>query len=179
MPVHADPIASLTSWPVELVVAGREYTLPAKPATDWLIALIEDFGSFVQLIDMLTIEEKAEIELAVIEGQVEDGELERVFRDAAEAVAGRPWWVVINYLNLLQGAWPRFHGRILSSGLDPSTISLGAYLDAAHYAFIEGREDSAIQKITNFLETPPPGFSIELDEESEGETFLAMLNQGR
>lgn len=179
MPVHADPIASLTTWPVELVIAGHQYTLPAKPAADWLIALIDDFGSFAQLIDMLTVEEKAAIEQALIDGQIEEGELEQAFRDAVEAVAGRPWWVVLNYLNLLLGAWPRFHGRILSAGLDPCQVSLGAYLDVAHFSFIDGREESAVQKITNFLETPPSGFSIELDEESEGETFLAMLNQGR
>lgn len=179
MPVPVDPLASLTTWPVEFFLNGQEYTIPAQPAANWLIALLEDYGMFTPIIEMMTVEEKAAIEQALIDGKIGDGELEQVFRDAAEAVAGRPWWVVLNYLNLLQGAWARFHGRILLSGLNPEMVSLGAYLDAAHFSFIEGKDESSIQKINNFLETPPTGITIELDDEAEGETFLAMLNQGR
>lgn len=179
MPVHADPIASLTTWPVEFFLAGQEYVIPARPAADWLIALLDDYGSFTQVIEMLDVEEKAQIEQAVIDGKVEDGELEQIFRDAVEAASGRSWWVVINYLNLLQGAWSRFHGRILMAGLNPEEVSLGAYLDAAHFSFIDGKDESGVQRINNFLETPPPGVKVELDDEAEGQTFLAMLNQGR
>jgi len=179
VPVNDDPIASLTAWPINLNIGGRQYTIPAEPASTWLLALLDEFGSFEAVIEMFSVADKAQIEQDVIDGTLDEQDKTKAFRDAVEIAAGRPWWVVVNYLNLLRGFWARFHGRILISGLNPEQVSLGAYLDAAHYAFIENRDEQAAQKILNFLETPPPGLEIELDEDVEGDTFLAMLNQSR
>lgn len=178
MPVETDPLASLASWPVEFKLDGWAYSIAPQPATTWLIAILEEFGSFAPVIELLSESDRARIEQAVIDEQISEQELEEVFRDVVEAVAGRPWWVVLNYLNLIRSFWARFHGRILF-GLNPELVPLGAYLDAAHYVFIEGRDEQTVQKIINFLETPPPGLLIELDQESEGDTFLAMMNQTR
>lgn len=179
MPVATDPLASLTSWPVDFALAGRHYTIPGQSAAQWLMVLLEEFGSFEPVIELLPVEHKAQIEQDIIDGAIDHQEKEQTFRDVVEVVAGRPWWVVLNYLNLISSFWSRFHGRILLSGLDVEKVPLGAYLDAAHFAFIENRDEQSIQKIINFLETPPAGFDIELDEQSEGDTFLAMMNQAR
>lgn len=178
MPVRSDPLASLASWPVDIYLGGNTYEIPPLPAATWLRALLEDFGSLEPVIELFSIPAKAEIEQAIIEGELETEELRDALRDAIEVVAGRPWWVVLNYLNILSGFWTRFHGRILF-GLDPERVSFGAYLDAAHYAFIENGDAAAVQKVNNFLESPPPGVTIELDEDAESDTFLAMLNQQR
>jgi hypothetical protein len=179
VPVKTDPIASLTAWPVDVAIGGKVYVVPPLPAAQWMILLLDEFGSFDTVIEVLSVTDRAEIEQGVIDGTVDDKDMEQAFRDVVEVAAGRPWWVVLNYLNLIQGFWSRFHGRILLSGLDPERVSFGAYLDAAHYSFIEGRDEQGIQKIINFLETPPPGYEIELDQETESETFLAMMNQQR
>ena len=179
MPVVTDPLASLTTWPVNFSLGGRNYTIPGLPASVWLMVLLEEFGTFEQVVELLPMQSKAQIEQDIIDGAIDHQEKEQTFRDAVEVVAGRPWWVVLNYLNLISSFWSRFHGRILLSGLDVEKVPLGAYLDAAHFAFIEGRDEQNTQKIINFLETPPPGFDIELDEQSEGDTFLAMMNQSR
>lgn len=179
MPVVVDPLASLTTWPIEFFLGGRQYTIPAMPAADWLVAILDELGSFEAVVELLPVSDKAELEQAIIDGKVAEQAKEETFRDAVEAVAGRPWWVVINYGNLLRTFWGRFHGRLLLSGLDPQRVSLGAYLDAFYASLIEGRDEQARQKIDNYLETPPMGMEIELDEESESDTFLAMMNQAR
>lgn len=179
MPVAVDPLASLTTWPVEFFLGGRQYTIPPHPAARWLVAILDELGSFEAVVELLPVPDKAELEQAIIDGVIEEQVKEETFRDAVEAVAGRPWWMVINYGNLLRTFWGRFHGRLLLSGLDPERVSLGAYLDAFYASLVEGKDEQVTQKINNFLETPPMGFEVELDEESEGDTFLAMMNQGR
>lgn len=179
MPPEIDPLASLTTWPIEFVLGDHLYVIEPQPATGWLLRLLDELGSFESIIELLPIRDKAQIEQDIIDEIVTDGDVEQTFRDAVEAVAGRPWWMVLNYLSLAKSFWSRFHGRALMSGLDPAKVSLGAYLDALYFAFIEGRENEALQKINNFLETPPAGLGIELDEEAEGDTFLAMMNQAR
>lgn len=179
MPDLADPLASLEPCGIDVSLGGLIYTIPPVPASKWLSALFDDFGSFSGVIELLTVADRAAIEQQIIDGTIAAEDMEAVFHDAVEVASGRTWWVVINYMNLARGFWARFHGRVLASGMNPDKVSFGAYLDAIHFAFIEGREEQGIQKITNFLETPPPGVKIDLDEDSEGETFLAMLNGSR
>jgi hypothetical protein len=179
VPAHADPLASLGPCPIDVAVGGKYYTIPAEPASRWLAILLDDFGTFASIIDLLSVPEKADIEQDIIDEKIEPGDLERAFQDAVEVASGRVWWVVLNYLSLAQGFWARFHGRILTSGMNIEQVSLGAYLDAMHYTFIEGRDEQALQKILNFLDTPPPGVKIDLDEDVEGQTFLSMLNSSR
>lgn len=179
MPASADPLASLTLWPVDVVIGGKVYSIPPTVASGWLLALYEEFGTFDTIIELLPIGQKSELEQDVIDDKITYQEREEAFRDAVEVVAGRPWWQVLNYLNLIRGHWARFHGRLLMSGLDPDRVSLGAYLDAAHYSFIANLDEQQAQKIQNFLDTPPPGVEIEIDQDAEGQTFLSMLNSQR
>lgn len=179
MPGRVDPTSSLASWQIDIAIGTHLYSIAPHPASDWLIALLDDFGSFDAVIELLSVKDRAAIEQDVIDGKVDITEKTKAFQEAVEVAGGRPWWQIINYLNLARGFWGRFHGRVLAAGLTPDTVSFAAYLDALYFAFIENRDEQATQKIINFLETPPPGLEVELDEDVEGDTFLAMLNQQR
>lgn len=179
MPVAHDPIASLEAWPIEFTLGGKDYTIPPQPAARWLAVMLEEVGQFEAVVELLSLDQKAQLEQDLIDEVFTHQEKEETFRDVVEAVAGRPWWMVLNYVVLAKAFWARFHGRVLMSGLDINRAPFGAYLDALHYAFIEGRDEQSLQKITNYLETPPAGMAVELDEQTEGDTFLAMMNQSR
>lgn len=172
-----DPSASFRCEPVTLTLdkAGSLH-IPALPAADWLAALFEEFGSLEPIRDLLDEPSRERMDEAIMEGTTDWNEITGAFMDALTATAGRPWWQVFLQLNLMRSQWGRFHGRIVLSGLDVERVPLAAYLDAGMHALLEGKDDVSQQKIRNYLDTPPAGIKIELDEDEESATFLALMN---
>lgn len=173
----ADPSASLRCEPVTLILdKGGSLHIPALPAADWLAALFEEFGSLEPLRNLLDEPSRDRLDEAIMDGLTDWNEMTGAFMDAVTATGGRPWWQVFLLLNLLRSQWSKFHGRIVLSGLDLERVPLAAYLDAALAVLLDGKDEGSQQKVLNYLETPPTGIKIELDEEEESNTFLALMN---
>src|SRR5574341_1234389 len=87
-----DPAASLSLFPVEFTLAGKDYELPGVGARWWLeMLLANDIGMIVaaEPEGLLSVQEAAEIDLALIDGTVEMEEFRAVLYDVLSAVAGR------------------------------------------------------------------------------------------
>lgn len=173
-----DPIASLKLWPVKLVTPVGTFHIPALPATDWLHVLFEEWGSFGRMADLLRYADRVRLEDAILEEKLLEEDLYNLFTDALTVAAGRPWWQALILLGLAKGDWSKIHGRVLD-GFDPTKASLSAYLDRVYFAIVEHAEPKGRQRIDSYIETPPAGVKIELDEDQESASFLAMLNQPR
>ena len=178
--VAVDPLASLASRDIWVTLDGHEYRLPAKPAIDWLEVILTG-DSYGILPGWLDVEDQQKIFDAMWADRINDVELEQATQDALTAAAGRPWWWAAQLVLVCAAtnkSWSTLHGRVVLAGVDPGVVPLGAYIDALYAACLEGfgSNQEARQKFDVHMDTPPP--SVGLDEESEGEAFMALLNGG-
>jgi hypothetical protein len=176
--VVVDPVASLRLWPVNIVTPAGTFSIPALPATDWLYVLFDDWGNLNRLADLLRYPDRVRLEDAIFDEHLTHEDLFAAFTEALAVAGGRPWWQTFLLLGLAKGDWSKVHGRVLE-GFDPGKVSLSAYLDRVYFALVEHADPKGRQRVDSYLETPPVGLKIELDEEKESNAFLAMLNQGR
>lgn len=172
--VDADPVASLGWVDITVDLLGRSWTIPAMPAAGWLKILWErpfDPDSiFPDLADAV-----AEVEEAILYGQLASDEPTRVACEILEEASGYRWWFTVQLAMAVRAAWPRVGGTLILAGVDPARISLGAWLSAAYACCLDLMDPKKVTQFVNQLNTPPAGFEVELDEERESAAFMAMM----
>jgi hypothetical protein len=89
-----DPLASLGLWGVDVLVADHVFSIPPRPARDWIEAILTDDLSVLFAPD----------DQWVLDDLVADGEddvLRSAFRAALVEISGRPWYVAARLVGLL------------------------------------------------------------------------------
>lgn len=177
-----DPTSSLRPFELVVTLGGRDYTVRAAYADEWLTVLLPEEG--VDLSDiipgMLAEADQDRFNEAVWEGMIPDGEIEDVSLEVLKEVSGRDWWWVLHLLWSATGAWMIVYGRMVSQGIDPTRIPLGAFLDAMYLMCIQNMDKEQRSEFDRMLEKPPPGVEFEeaVDVDAESASFLNMMNQG-
>lgn len=175
MSVAVDPTASLRSWPLSVTVAGRDYQLQALTGMQWLEILLEDpIDLSLILPGLLSGDEEEELEDAMLEGRLTEGEIRDSCWEIVGAVAGRDWWWAMNLIQSVAAAWMVIWGRLVVSGAHLDTMPLGAILDAMYAICIERMDKQRKESFDRDLERPPA--ATELNEETEQADFLALMN---
>lgn len=176
-----DPLGSLRSWELIVELGGREYMVPAASAAEWLAVLLEDpFDLSSILPGMLAEDDQSALADAAWAGRVGDKELEDAALEIISEVTGRDWWWAMHLLWVAAGSWMIVYGRMVTQGINPTAIPIGAFLDALYLTCTQGMDKEQRSAFDRDLEKPPPGVSPEeaIDEEAEAASFLGMLNQG-
>lgn len=173
-----DPAASLSLFPVEFTLAGKDYELPGVGARWWLeMLLANDIGMIVaaEPEGLLSVQEAAEIDLALIDGTVEMEEFRAVLYDVLSAVAGRDWWEAVGLVATVssEANWSRIMGQLFRSMPDPGALPLAAWLDAVLSICTQNMDEKQLGKFMGHLQTPP--VEVGIDEDREAANFLAML----
>lgn len=178
--VHPDPLAGLSWGDIDVeITAGnlsRTVTVPGSPALPWLLLLLRDADSF-SFLDvipgMLTdAESVAWVNSVILTGKLPPEELEETVWDVVEIVSGRPWWNTALLLGIARAQWGLVHGQLVRDGVDPASVSLGAYLNAAESVVWPHLAEEGRQA----LSSPPPMLAEPVDEKITEENFLAMMN---
>lgn len=174
-----DPLGSLRAWPLTIELAGREYTTRPVQADEWLTILLEDPLDLSNILPGM-LEEDAEraLEDAMIEGLVTEKEVTDATLEIITLSAGRDWWWVLHLVLFAASAWPIVYGRLITLGVQPSVMPLGAFLNAMYLSCVQVMDKDQRREFDRDLERPPPGVTAEeaIDEEAEGASFLAMMN---
>lgn len=120
-------LASVGLWGIRFVVAGHTFTIPAKPASDWIEVIVS--GTVADLLEDAETERLADLAVA------EDisAELDRVFTDVISEVTGRDWYVGVRLISLL--FQDDLRGEVLSR-VDPSARPLAAVLDVTYTTIV-------------------------------------------
>lgn len=177
-----DPTSSLRPYELIVTVGGADFTVRAAYADEWLTILLAEGG--VDLSDilpgMLAEDDQSRFAEWAWEGRVGDNEIEDVSFEILKEVSGRDWWWVLNLLWSAAGAWMIVFGRMVSQGIDPTRIPLGAFLDAMYLMCIQNLDKEQRSEFDRMLEKPPPGVEFEeaVDVDAESASFLNMMNQG-
>lgn len=176
-----DLAAGLAPRPVAFVLAGRDWTIPARPAADWLAALASpepdlraivpgmvDDGDLAGLLD-------DDLYAAVMDANAAQWEADRLeaARDVLEVAAGCRWWIAVN-LAALACNWESVGADMVLAGVDYQRLPLAAVLAAVRRHLERGSGDKW-PGLQAHLESPP---AEALDDAAadEGGAFLAVMS---
>lgn len=181
--MKSDPIVSLRLRAVEVTLGDWTYTIPARPAVDWIEAVLDADGLaiFPGLMDDGG-EALQDVIIGLAGATIAAEEVAEVCRDALGAAAGRSWWVADRLIRsaMHPDVATVVHGRLKLSGVDLETSSLGAFCDAVYALLVENMSEEGQRERLDFqLESPPPGVDLEQALEGAGADFMAALNADR
>jgi hypothetical protein len=172
---NVDPVWSLQPWPVELELAGQTWEFPAVAAVSWLAILMEE-----QLdLDRLLLDLCPRGMELLFNDTIEPEVLYRGVVDVIETVGARRWWISLRLVAAIRQNWHIMGPEMIMSGVDPTVLSLAAWLDAMFLILIRAMESKDVSMFISRLELPPPSeMASEQDRveemEMSVEQFLSM-----
>ena len=161
---------SLAPWPVTFTHRGKDYTIPALSAAEWLRVLMDPEATFDNVflellpepMDLLFDEELDLVELG---------------HGVISEVCGRPWYIAIRLVYLVHDSWNVLGADMLRRGIRPTDYSISGWLDVALLTLLHHvkREDQT--SLMAELERPPMEEVQQVQEELEmtHEQFLALM----
>lgn len=167
--LNKDPIWSLKPWPVVIEVHGQRLEIPALPAVDWLVVLMQDDLNLDDFIDELLPE--AENMLDVSELDLE--ELYKICLEVITAASGRSWWIALRLIGVAKDSWHILSGEMLK--VDATRMSLSGWLDVLLLAILNNMDPKDTTMFSMRLEAPPPEADVQPEEmEMAASDFLKM-----
>jgi hypothetical protein len=171
-----DPVWSLRPWPVEIDLGPRVVTIPALPAADWLVHLLLEVDLDAIFPGLLPSDEEELVEDMLYDGRLSLDQLDRLFLDVIGTVSARPWWVALRLVAQVRANWAVLGADMTLRGVDPTRLSLSAWLDVALLTIMRhiSAEDSTM--FTLQLEMAPASETARIQEglEMSQEAFMAM-----
>lgn len=173
--MRTDPAATLRCWAVDVDLCGRTFTIPAMPAGPWLLALLA--GTVTAVVPGM-LDDGDDVDDLLLDGDLPWDELERAALDAVEAASGMRWWTAYRLARAATST--ELGGEVLSRGVDPGRLSLGAYLLAAYRLAVRHMAEKKRREWERELDKPPAGVSAaEVYDDGEAEAaFMAAMAGG-
>jgi hypothetical protein len=167
-----DPLAPVGRWDLEVELVGKTWTIPAAPASEWLVAVLG--GQPESLLDLIA-ENTDLIEDALYDGELSWGDLETAHRDTIESASGVRWWEAQRLLGLALD-WDGVGGELLIRGFSLEEKSLAQVCAAVWRLSTRGADEKDRNKIIFEIEKPPPGVDYEavIDAEANLKAFGAI-----
>lgn len=168
-----DPVAVLQCWAVEVDVGEHVYTIPALPASAWLLPILE--GGWIDIVPGLLVDAD-QLRDDLVDGLVPYEECRTAAQAALAMAAGtRRWWAATSLAKATMASW--VGGDLVLHGVDLDRVPLAAYLAAAYRAATANMDKVARGRFDMDLNRPPPGIAPEewFDEEEAEQGFLALM----
>jgi hypothetical protein len=156
-------------------LGGREYRIPARPASEWMLVLLEH--GWADIVPGMCEGDLDELYEDLATGAITTAECEQAAMDAVTAAAGTHWWSAVRLLYAASRD-PSCMGELRSSGLDMTTAPLGAVLVTCYRIYTRDREPKDVARLDHELTTPPPGVSVvdvRYDEDAAAAAFEARF----
>lgn len=169
-----DPVALLRCWAVEVDVGGRLFTIPAMPASDWLVPILE--GAWFDIVPGLLADADEELHDALIAGTVPYEECRAAAQAALATASGsRRWWSARTLARAAMTGW--VSGDLVLHGVDLDKVSLAAFLAAAYRSATVNMDRAVRGKFDMDLDRPPAGLPPEewFDEDEAEQNFMAAM----
>lgn len=178
----ADALAALTIWALDVELGGETFTVPARPAADWFIAILSEdvalplipglmeAGAEDRIAELL-LDEAIDIELIVTRS-----------RELLTEAAGRPWWEADRLIRSSAASWHIIGGELTRLGVDLHAVSLAAALNAIYVICVRTMDEKERNKFDLDLRLPPVGVegvtTEEMYDQAAAENaFMALMGQ--
>lgn len=173
--IQFDLEAVLEPVEIDVDVDGSSYTIPALPASDWLIVIAH--GTWAHIVPGLLPggDATSALEDRIADLQVDHDAIRQAAQAALAAAAGTKWWTA--RVLAVTAVTTHLAARLRLAGVDPTVVSLGAYLSTAYTAALEGMDRAARAQFDMELQRPPTGVAPEewYDEDAAADGFLAAM----
>lgn len=169
-------VAALRVWPVTVDLGGAAYRIAPYPAIRWIVPIIDD-DWFAIVPGMLDPTDHS-VDDALDDGMITHDECVRAAQDAVGVVAGFPWWSAVRLVRAVLEA-PDITGELLICGIDPQTMSLGAFVQAAYRVFTRDTDKKQRARIDQDIGSVPRDLTLadRWDPVEEASGFEAMMRQ--
>lgn len=172
-----DPVWSLCPWPLDVSIGTIEATIPAHPASVWLAILMNESWDLEDIFPGLVAEVAEDVDDGLTEEVFSLDDLQDLCLDILEIVSGRPYYVTLRLVIIAREAWDTVGAELILQHIDPSSISLSAWLDVLTLTILKNLDEDKRTMVLAQLEAPPPGEEITLeDSEMPRNQFLAMMS---
>jgi hypothetical protein len=161
---------------VVVVVAGRELTIPAMCAADWLSVLMNPEMTADDVFPGLLDEEEHQfVEEALHSGVLDWEETQELGLEIISQVCGRPWWVALRLITTARGSWDALGGD-MGEKVDAATASVAKWLDVFFLMVVRNIDESKRNMFLLKLEIAPEGWGDNPEEtvEMSADAFMAM-----
>lgn len=169
---------------IEVEVGGRLYVIPAMTAHEWCVALFPGEGVSAGWIDIVPglLEDGDPIQDAIVDEFLADDpvpvdydELRQAAQAALTAAAGVKWSIARHLIAL--GLTGEVGGELVLRGVNPTTISLGAYVLACYRVATRNMDRPKVAEFDMLLNRPPTGVDASewYDEEEAAGLFEAAM----
>jgi hypothetical protein len=177
--VSVDAAASLRVWAVTVELGGREYTIPALPAADWVVAVLNAEEEVFPVLALLPEDDYEEIkERALLDLAISFEEVAEVSKDALEAVSGWRWWSAETLIHSAAVEWRLISGEMTKRGLDPARLPLGAWLNGLYAMATENLDKSERMNFDMRIDRPPVNaMAKEEREQWAAQIFADAINE--
>lgn len=167
--LNKDPIWSLKPWPVVIEMHGVTLEIPALPAVDWLVVLMQSELTLDDFIDELI----PNAEDMLFRDELDLEELYEVCLEIISAASARPWWVALRLIGVARDSWNVLSGEMLR--VDATRMSLSGWLDVLLLTILGNMDPKDTTMFSMRLEAPPADVDIKPEElEMAAGDFLRM-----
>jgi hypothetical protein len=172
--LNVDPVWSLQPWPATVTLAGRDFTIPAMAAVEWLAYLMQPQPDVEGMIlDLLPDSEEL-----LFDGSLEVEALYDAILDLVATVCARPWWVALRQVNVARDNWHVLGPQMLET-VDAQLVSIAAWLDVLLVKTINSMDPKDVAMFTSKLEAPPADVQATMappieEMEMDRGSFLSM-----
>lgn len=177
----ADALAALRIWALEVELGGETFVVPAQPAADWFVAILEDTplplipgmmdGDAEERVADMLLDDAVTVELIAVRS-----------RELLTAAAGRPWWEADRLIRSSAASWHIIGGELTRLGVDLGAVSLAAALNAIYVVCVRTMDEKERNKFDIDLRMPPIGVegvtTEEMYDAKAAESAFAALMGG-
>lgn len=134
-------------------------------AADWLEVIWDEEFTLLRVFPDLAGNEAIDAMYEdMFEGKMTLEEVCQISLESITELSGYDYWVTLRACFTLREAWIELGGRLLSRGVDPQKMSLGAYLTAMFALLVDKMEPKKTVQFFESLREPP-----ETEEEARKE----------
>lgn len=178
----ADALAALKIWALDVELGGETFTVPALPAADWFIAILDE-DALLPLVPGLMGEEAEErVNDLLLDCVITPDDVIKRSRELLTATAGRPWWEADRLIRGSAASWHIIGGELTRLGVDLHAVSLAAALNAVYVVCVRTMDEKERNKFDIDLRLPPigvDGVTTEemYDERAAQDAFMSLMGQ--
>jgi hypothetical protein len=173
-----DGLSAIRCWPVEFQIGEDWFQIDARPAVDWLVPIVDQ--DWLGIVPGLVAVDPSgnDIDDLVDTGVISTTDLINAARDAVATSSGMTWWSAFR-LARIPIVDLDMSGALVIARVDPTTISLGAYLAAVYRILMTERDKGQRAKLDMELEKVPKGISARevYDPRAAAAQFEQMFSQ--
>jgi hypothetical protein len=178
----ADALAALRIWALDVELAGETFVVPARPAVDWFLAILDEEVPLPLIPGMMDDAAEERITDMLLDGEVDAEEIAVRSRELLTAAAGRPWWEADRLIRSSGASWHIIGGELTRLGVDLGKVSLGAALNAIYVICTRTMDEKERNKFDIDLRLPPIGMEgvkpeEMYDQRAAESAFAALMGQ--